>query len=90
MPVLLLASLQVKDYATWKAGYDANRPMREAAGVVERFVGRDFKKGNVAHVGLVAPSMEVADEFLGTPKLLDAMASAGVSNAPDIRFVLID
>ncbi len=90
MRVLLLVSLQVKDYAAWKAGYDANRPMREAAGIVERFVGRDFKKGNVAHVGLVAPSMEVADEFLGTPKLLDAMASAGVANTPDIRFVLID
>ena len=90
MAVLLLASMQVKDYATWKARYDANRPMREAAGIVERFVGRDFKKANVVHVGLVAASMEAADEYLGTPKLLDAMASAGVANAPEIRFVLID
>jgi hypothetical protein len=90
MGVLLLVSLEVKDYAAWKAGYDANRPMREAAGLVERYVGRDFKKGNVAHVGLVAPSMEAVDHFLGSPKLLDAMASAGVANAPEIRFVLVE
>lgn len=90
MGVLLLASLQVKDYAAWKARYDANRPMREAAGVVEQFVGRDFKKGNVAHVGLLAHSMEVADRFLSDPKVLDAMASAGVADVPEIRFVLVD
>jgi len=90
MGVLLLVSMQVKDYAAWKARYEANRPMREAAGIVERYVGRDFKKGNVAHVGLLAPSMEVVDEFLANPKLLDAMASAGVANVPEIRFVLVE
>ena len=90
MGVLLLASLQVKDYAAWKARYDANRPMRDAAGVVERFVGRDFKKGNVAHVGLLAASMEEADRFLASPQVLDAMASAGVADVPEIRFVLVD
>lgn len=90
MGVLLLVSLQVKDYAAWKARYDANRPTREKFEMVERFVGRDFKRGNVAHVGLLAPSMEVADDFLSSPKLLDAMASAGVANVPEIRFVLLD
>jgi hypothetical protein len=90
MGVLLLASLHVKDYAAWKVRYEANRPMREAAGIVEQFVGRDFKKGNLAHVGLRAPSMEVADRFLASPELLDAMASAGVADVPEIRFVLLD
>jgi hypothetical protein len=90
MGVLLLVSLQVKDYAAWKARYEANRPAREAAGMVERFVGRDFKKGNVAHLGLVAPSMEAADHFLASPRLLDAMASAGVADVPEIRFVLVE
>lgn len=90
MGVLLLVSLQVKDYAAWKARYDANRPMRETAGIAERFVGRDFKKGNVVHLGLLAPSMEAADRFVASPEVLDAMASAGVSNVPEIRFVLVD
>jgi hypothetical protein len=90
MGVLLLVSLQVKDYSAWKARYEANRPAREAAGMVERYVGRDFKKGNVAHLGLEAPSMEAADHFLASPQLLDAMASAGVANVPEIRFVLIE
>jgi hypothetical protein len=90
MAVLLLISGEVKDYATWKARYEANRQMRDDAGIVEQFVGRDFKKGNVAHIGLLAPSKEVADRYLGNPKLLDAMASAGVANVPEIRFVIID
>ncbi|HEX8796228.1 MAG TPA: hypothetical protein VF765_35000 [Polyangiaceae bacterium] len=90
MAVLILVSMEVKDYATWKTRYEANRPMREAAGITERFVGRDFKKGNVVHIGLVAASMEVADRFLATPQLLDRMALAGVANAPEIRFVLVD
>jgi hypothetical protein len=90
MGVLLLVSLQVKDYAAWKARYDANRPAREAAGMVERYVGRDYKKGNVAHLGLEAASMEVADRFLATPQLLDAMASAGVADVPEIRFVIVE
>jgi hypothetical protein len=90
MAVLLLATLQVKDYVAWKARYEANRSMREDAGMVERFVGRDFKKGNVAHVGLLAPSMDVADRFLASSKVLDAMASAGVADVPEIRFVLVD
>jgi len=90
MGVLLLVSLQVKDYSAWKARYAANRPAREAAGMVERYVGRDYKKGNVAHLGLAAPSMEVADHFLASPQLLDAMASAGVADVPEIRFVIVD
>jgi hypothetical protein len=90
MAVLLLVTLQVKDYDAWKARYEANRPTRDAAGMVERFVGRDYEKGNIVHLGLVAPSMEAADHFLASPKLLDAMASAGVADVPEIRFVLVD
>jgi hypothetical protein len=90
MGVLLLVSLQVKDYVAWKARYEANRPMREASGIVEQYVGRDFKKGNVVHLGLLAPSMEAADRFIASPQVLDAMASAGVADVPEIRFVLVD
>lgn len=89
MSVLLLVSLPVHDYDAWKARYDANQRMREEAGIVERFVGRDAKKFNVAHVGLVAPSLEAADEFISNPKVLDAMASAGVTNVPEIRLVVL-
>jgi hypothetical protein len=90
MSVLLLVSQQVKDYDAWKAGYVANHRMRKDAGMVERYVGRDLKKPDVVHVGLEAPSLEVANRFLSNPALLDAMSAAGVANAPDIRFVLLD
>jgi hypothetical protein len=90
MAVLVLVMHKVKDYDTWKAGFDANRSMREKAGLVDRFVGRDAKKPDVAHVGVEAPSMETINRFLSNPALLDAMASAGVAQAPEIRFVLLD
>jgi hypothetical protein len=90
MGVLMLVSQPVKDYDTWKARYDANHQMREDAGMVERFVGRDAKKPNVVHVGLVAPSLEAAKGYLANPALLDAMARAGVADAPEIHFVLLD
>jgi hypothetical protein len=34
--------------------------------------------------------MLFSHEFLSRPELRDAMASAGVTNAPDIRLVLVD
>lgn len=90
MGILVLVSQPVKNYDAWKAGYDANRPMRERCGIIEHFVGRDFKRPNLVHVGLMAPSIDVADDFLSNPKLLDAMATAGVAGVPEIRFVVVD
>jgi hypothetical protein len=89
MPVLVLVSHEVKDYDVWKARYDAGRAGRDKAGLVEQFVGRDAKKPNVVHVGLVASSLKEAEHFVFRPELLDAMAAAGVANAPDIRFVVL-
>lgn len=90
MPVVILFSHEVKDYQAWKARYDANRQARADAGVVEQFVGRDARKPNLVHVGLLAPSLEAANKFVARPELRDAMASAGVANAPDIHFVLVE
>jgi len=90
MPVLMLFSHEVKDYDAWKARYEVNRQARTDVGLIEQFVGRDAKKPNVVHVGLMAPSLEAAHGFVSRPELRDAMALAGVTNAPDIRYVLID
>jgi hypothetical protein len=90
MAVLMLFSHEVKDYETWKATYDANQRARTDAGLVEQFVGRDARKPNVVHIGLMAPSLDAAHQFVSRPELRDAMASAGVTNAPDIRLVIID
>jgi hypothetical protein len=89
MAVLMLFAHEVKDYDAWKARYDANRRLRDDARLVEQFVGPDATKANIVHVGLMAPSLEAAREFVSRPELRDAMASAGVANAPEIRFVLV-
>jgi hypothetical protein len=89
MPVLILVAHEVKDYDSWRARYDANQQARADHGMVEQFVGRDAKKPNIVHVGLMAPSLDVAKRFVSRPELRDGMASAGVADAPDIRFVMI-
>jgi hypothetical protein len=90
MPVLMIFSHQVKDWDTWKSHYDDNVQLRKEAGLEEFFVGRDAKKPNVVHVGVKAPSLEAAHKFMTKPELLDAMASAGVASAPDIRLIVVD
>ena len=90
MPVLMLFAHEVKDYEKWKTRFDANHPSREQAGIAEHFVGRDHKKPNVVHIGLMAPSLEAARKFVSRPELRDAMAAGGVADAPDIHFVVIE
>jgi hypothetical protein len=90
MPVLILFAHKVKDYDRWRVGFDANRQTRIDHQMVEQFVGRDSRDPNVVHVGLMAPSLDAARRFVSRPELRDGMASAGVSQAPDIRFVVIE
>ncbi len=90
MPVLMVFSHEVKDWDSWKSHYDDNIGLRKEAGIVDFFVGRDAKKPHVVHVGVKAPSLEAAHKFISRPELIDAMASAGVATAPEIRLILVD
>jgi hypothetical protein len=49
---ILIITHEVKDFATWKIGYDSDKPSRDKAGLVERFLVRDADKPNVVSIVL--------------------------------------
>jgi hypothetical protein len=60
---ILIITHEVKDFATWKVGYDNDQPNRDKAGLVERFLVRDADQPNVVTIGLEAPDANAAGRF---------------------------
>ncbi len=85
MKVIVFVSHEVKEFAAWKKGFDANQTVRDAAGFKQAFLARDAKKPNLVHVGFFAPSVDAAQNFVGDPKLKETMEKSGVIGMPDIR-----
>ncbi|MGZ3418651.1 MAG: hypothetical protein ACXVEF_32920 [Polyangiales bacterium] len=84
---MMLVTHEVKDYDAWKKGYDAHKSARDAAGLVDAFLGRDSAKPNLVHIGFRVPTLAAAQGFANDPGLKEAMMKAGVVGPPDIRFV---
>jgi hypothetical protein len=81
---VLIVTHEVKDYAAWKVGYDNDKPNRDKAGLVQRFLVRDADKPNVVTVVFEAPNANAARSFSSSPALKEAMTKAGVISAPAI------
>ena len=79
---ILIITHEVKDFATWKVGYDNDKPNRDKAGLVERFLGRDADKPNVVTIVLEAPDANAARSFSTNLALEDVMTKADVVSQP--------
>lgn len=79
----LILNHKVKDYATWKAGFDSDEQRRNEAGISLLAVGEKAgEPGNVYAVFTVAdPS--VLEGFLADPQLQAKMQELGVISAPE-------
>jgi hypothetical protein len=73
---------KVKDYAAWRAGFDADGPARKRAGIVGHHVNRASDDPNAVSVYLRAPSQDVLRAFAASPALHEIMKSAGVVGEP--------
>ena len=82
---LVFISHEVKDFAAWKKGYDADKPNRDKVGLVELALGRDATKPNVVLIAFQAPSAAAAQAFTANPALKEAMMAAGVIGMPDMK-----
>lgn len=71
----------VQDYDTWKGAFDSHEPVRRSHGATGHRVLRD---GRDVLVLIDFESDEQAGAFTADPSLKQAMASAGVTGAPDI------
>ncbi len=82
--VRLFLRHRVKDYAVWRPHYDAAEELRRTTGVRRSGVYRTIGKPNEVTVWHDFGSVQEANDFVGRPELRDAMASAGVMEAPTI------
>lgn len=83
--VVVVITHEVKDYASWRKGYDADGPNRKAAGFKVSGVYVDVKNPNMVTIIGDFPSAAAADAFTTSPKLKEAMENAGVVGKPDVK-----
>ena len=83
--VLVVVTHEVKDYATWRKGYDADGGNRKKAGFKVTGVYADVNNPNMISIIGEFPSAAAADAFATSPVLKDAMEKAGVIGKPDVK-----
>ena len=81
---ILIARHKVKDYAKWKASYDANDSLRLANGMHSFVIGRGVEDPNTLLVAVKADDVEKAKAFSKSPELKKAMDAGGVIGTPKI------
>jgi hypothetical protein len=81
---VLIITHEVKDFNAWKTFYDNDKPNRDKAGLVQRFLVRDAERPNVVTVVFEAPNANAARAFTSNPALKDVMIKAGVVPPPNI------
>jgi hypothetical protein len=77
---------KVKDYATWRKGYDEHEKSRLSAGVTNGRVFRRAEDPNDILILLDVADVAKARTWLGGDDLKTAMHKAGVVGSPSIRF----
>ena len=86
MPALLVRH-KVKDYATWKVGYDEHGATRKAAGCQGTIVFRSANDPNNVVVLAEWDSLENAQKFAASADLREKMEGLGVMEPPDVYFL---
>ena len=78
---------QVKDFAEWKKGFDADEPNRANAGVKVVSVYTAFENSNLVTAIFDAPNADVVKGMMSSPELQEAMKNAGVIGAPEVKMM---
>ncbi len=87
MASYMLIRHKIKDFKTWKVGYDAHLPKRTEAGLTEKYLLRSADDPNEV-VGLFeAQDLNRAKAFATSAELREKMQEVGVTDRPDIYFL---
>jgi hypothetical protein len=84
----LTAHLKVKDYATWRAGYDGHEKNRLAAGITNGRVFRNAQDPNDVVILQDIADVAKARTWLGSDDLKAEMQKSGVVGSPNVRFAV--
>ena len=87
MPSYLLVRHKVRDFKTWKVGYDAHQPKRVEAGLTEKYLLRSADDPNEVVALFEAQDLSRAKAFAASAELREKMQEVGVVDKPDIYFL---
>jgi hypothetical protein len=87
MSAFMLVRHKVKDFKTWKVGYDAHQPKRQEAGLTEKYVLRSSDDPNEVVLMFEAQDLARAKAFSASDDLRVKMQEVGVTDRPDIYFL---
>ena len=83
----LLVRHNVRDFGTWKTGYDAHLPKRVEAGLTEKYLLRGADDDNQVVILFEAQDLNRARAFAASADLRERMQELGVVDKPDIYFL---
>ena len=78
--------MKVKDYATWRTGYDGREKSRSSAGITNGRVFRRAEDPNEVVILQDVAGVAKARTWLGSDETKAAMENGGVVGLPNVRF----
>ena len=78
-----LVRRKVADFSTWKAAYDAYLPIRQKAGLKEKYVLHNIDDPNEVITLFELEDVQKAREFFDSADLRGKMQQAGTADKPD-------
>jgi hypothetical protein len=88
MASFMLIRHKVRDFSTWKHGYDAHLPKRTEAGLTEKQLLRGADDPNEVVVIFEARDHHRAKAFVESTDLRETMQKLGVVDKPDVYFLV--
>ena len=85
--VNVILSHEVKDFSTWKQGFDSDSDNRDKAGFKVSGVFQSTSNPNEITVTAEFENEASIHQFLANPLLKEAMANAGVVSEPQIKIL---
>ena len=83
----ILIRHKVRDFNTWKTGYDVHQPKRTEAGLTEKYLLRSADDANEVVMLFEAEDLNRAKAFAASAELRDKMQEVGVVDKPDVYFL---
>lgn len=84
---MVMIKHKVKDFAAWKAAYDAHDSTRLANGLHSYVISRGMDDSMMVLIAMKVDDLEKAKAFSKDPALKERMQKGGVVGAPEISFV---
>lgn len=85
--VTVIVQHEVKDFAKWKIGFEADQPNLKKAGVELKGLYTSFKNPKDVTMIFKAPDAALFDKIMSDPERLKAIEKAGVTTEPKISIL---